>query len=78
MGLKIDELNAAVVGEGCLGKAAPDEPVFILRAQDKLAGRLVRIWANWAEDNDCPPAKVKEARELAEAMENWPHRKCPD
>jgi len=30
MGLKIDELNAAVVGEGCLGKAAPDEPVFIL------------------------------------------------
>jgi len=78
MGMKIDELNAAARGEGCLGKAAPDEPVFILRAQDKLAAGLVYRWATQAEQHGCPVEKVREARELAEVMGNWPHRKYPD
>jgi hypothetical protein len=62
----------------CLAKAADDEPIFILRAQDKLAPDLVRAWAIRAEAHGCPPAKLREAYELAEAMERWPTRKYPD
>lgn len=31
-------------GEGCLGKAADDEPVFVLRGQDALAIRTIGFW----------------------------------
>ena len=33
----------------CLGRATLDEPVFILRAQDILAPRVVVRWAHLAE-----------------------------
>ena len=46
MGLAKIERELAAVGKGCLGKAADDEPVFILRAQDMLAADLVDKWAN--------------------------------
>jgi cob(I)alamin adenosyltransferase len=71
--LKRDELEA-----GCIAKAADDEPVFVLRAQDKLAPDLVRAWAREAERNGCPIDKCVEAMKLAEAMEAWPNRKYPD
>lgn len=31
--------------EGCFARAAEDEPLFVLRATDKLAPDLVRQWA---------------------------------
>lgn len=78
MGTKAEELVKAGRGEGCLGKAASDEPIFILRAQDAIAPELVRAWANRAEGLHCPPEKVAEARELADKMAAWPNRKAPD
>jgi hypothetical protein len=81
---KKEALEAALRGEGCLGKAADDEPVFILRAQDNLAADLVDTWAIQA--SVAVPSvggsdlghKVGEARMIAEMMRNWPIKKNPD
>ena len=62
----------------CLDKVADNEPIFVLRAQDRLAPGLVRAWAMQAEAHGCAPDKLREAYELAEAMEQWPTRKYPD
>ncbi len=32
--------------DGCLAKVAPDEPIFVLRAQDETAADTVRLWAS--------------------------------
>jgi hypothetical protein len=72
----------AAVGRGCLGKAADDEPVFVLRAKDLLAPGLVENWANKLEAYDKSrvedstvqmrrQAKIKEARALAHQMRAW-------
>ena len=56
----------------CLNKAAQDEPVFVLRAKDPLAARIVRIWATLAEDGGFhEPRRTAEARQLADAMDAW-------
>lgn len=78
MGLAKIERERAARGEGCLGKAADDEPVFVLRAQDDLAADLVDQWATRASLLGCPHDKVREARELAQSMREWPTRKNPD
>jgi hypothetical protein len=59
-------------------KADDDEPIFVLRAQDSLAADAVRHWAERAEQAGSTPAKVAEARDIADAMERWPTRKMPD
>jgi len=78
MGLAAIERERAARGEGCLGKAHPDEPVFVLRAQDALAADLVEKWAIWARAAGCPNDKVNEAFSLAEDMRRWHTRKNPD
>ena len=78
MATKKETLEQALRGAGCLGKAADNEPVFVLRAQDALAARLIEKWATLAEGAGCPPDKVAEARELAAKMYAWPGRKMPD
>jgi hypothetical protein len=62
----------------CLEKVHPNEPIFVLRAQDKLAPALVRAWADLARLHGCPPSKVSEAHKTADAMEVWQVRKFPD
>jgi hypothetical protein len=62
----------------CLDKVKPEEPIFVLRAQDKLAPHLVYMWAKLAKEHGCPLEKVKEAEDCAEAMFAWPNRKYPD
>ena len=62
----------------CLDKVKPNEPIFVLRAQDKLAPRLVRLWAEMAADVECEHTKVAEAFTTADSMEQWPDRKFPD
>lgn len=57
--------------DSCREKAAEDEPIFTLRAQDKLAPTLVELWANHAERRGAPPEKVAEARGCAAAMRAW-------
>lgn len=62
----------------CLQKAADDEPIVVLRAQDMLAPSLVRQWATEASKHGCGMEKVLEAHALADRMEAWPTRKLPD
>lgn len=62
----------------CLQKAADDEPIFVLRAQDRLAPAVVRMWCEMAELMGVAPEKTREARNLAIRMEAWPTRKYPD
>lgn len=71
----------------CYAKAHPDEPVFVLRGQDKLAPSLVKEWAlmfcEVVLDHShtpihCHNEKVKEALACAKAMEEWQTRKLPD
>lgn len=72
-----ETIEQALRGEGCLGKAHPDEPVFVLRAQDIHAADLVEKWAIFVgvqADN----SKADGARAVADAMREWPTKKQPD
>jgi hypothetical protein len=72
MGIAKQERIDAMNGKGPLGKAAPDEPVFILRAQVKMMPSVVQIWTDELASllgQDHP--KVKEARELLEKARFW-------
>ena len=78
MALAKIERELVAQGKGCLGKAHPEEPVFILRAQDALAADCVEQWAIHARAANCPVDKVREAFDLVEQMRRWPIRKNPD
>jgi hypothetical protein len=78
MAEKYLELELLKQAGGCLGKAAWNEPLFILRGQDQLAPALVRAWAALAKEHGCSADKVAEAIDLAHKMEGWPVRKWPD
>ncbi len=78
MALAGDERRLAAEGKGCLGKARPDEPVFVLRGQDILAADLVAEWARQAEAHSGPTDKTREALRLSRQMRAWPNRKMPD
>lgn len=55
----------------CYANAEPDEPMFILLGRDPMAAELVRIWASMRESVGEDAAKVKEARDAADAMDEW-------
>lgn len=55
----------------CLQNAADDEPIFVLRAKDKLAPLVVRTWVHLATAEGTPHGKVAEALECAAQMEAW-------
>ena len=83
MATKTEVLESLRSGRGCLGRTALDEPVFILRAQDILAPRVVVRWAHLAEQAGSPQDKVRGALQLAKRMADWqvdnPQRvKVPD
>lgn len=59
-------------------KIKPDEPFFVLRAQDASAADLVELWAIRARASGCPQDKVIEAQDTAEEMRRWPVHKNPD
>jgi hypothetical protein len=76
-------VTAAAQGDGALGKALPDEPVFLLRASDVWAPVLVRHWAALAEESGAPIEKRRAAHRVANEMRAWreqnPDRvKAPD
>jgi len=54
----------------CLNKADPEEPIFVLRANDPLAAQAVRLWAAMAH-NVHEPEKVAEALRVAQYMQDW-------
>ena len=83
MATKAEVLEALRAGYGCLGRAALDEPVFILRARDILAPKAVVRWAHLAEQAGSPQDKVRSALQVAKQMADWQannrHRlKVPD
>ncbi len=58
--------------ESTLNRAAQEEPLFVIRAKDKLSASMVRQWAEAAAMTGAhEPEKIQEARELAEIMESW-------
>lgn len=78
MGTKREELEKMARGEGCLGKAADDEPIFIIRAQDIVAAETVEFWAWKAQNYGTPRVKIGGALKLATEMRAWPNQKIPD
>jgi hypothetical protein len=52
-------------------KAAPDEELFVLRAQDSFAPEVVLLWAQTAKMRGCPQQKVEDARRAAARMRAW-------
>lgn len=54
-----------------------DEPVFILRAQDKLAPVFIRAYAELRGVLGEEGAR-KRILEVADEFERWPKRKMPD
>lgn len=84
MSIKRDELANP---NGCLNKAADDEPIFVLRANDPTAARVVRYWASmYVADKvevstdgvltNAQLAKAQEARGLANEMDAWRFANC--
>lgn len=50
------------------GKIPDDEPVFLLRARDVTAARVVRYWAELAEHVGAEPEMVAAVRAWADEM----------
>ena len=60
-------------------QSIPDnEPLFVIRAQDCLSGRIVRVRADQAEQLGVTSRKVREARRIADDMDKWQPKKLPD
>ncbi len=60
-----------------LENTKPNEPIFILRAQDKSSPILI---LNWMAENfeNLSHQRLSEAFDTAMAMKKWPNRKHPD
>ena len=58
-------------------KTQAREPVFILRAQDKLAPAVVKAWVALARIIGTKERKLSEAANLAVEMERWQQVHCP-
>lgn len=53
------------------GLIPENEPVFLLRGQDRAAPSAVRHWAEVAEAAGAAPEIVEDARKQAKVMEIW-------
>ncbi len=71
-------MPSAVVASEQLKSYPINEPVFVLRARDPMAGDIVRYWAWRAQCMHVNEDKVNEARTLAARMDNWPTKQLPD
>lgn len=71
MATKLDVLIGVVKNEGCLGKSADDEPVFILCGRDLSAPVAVRAWAADARTRGVSAAKHGSALAVADEMDAW-------
>lgn len=74
--LKRDELATQT---SCLNRAANDEPIFILRANDENAAPAVAAWARdyliskggWNRASTLQQQKYTDALDLASSMRIW-------
>lgn len=73
--IKSDELAKGATG--CLAKAADDEMLFILRAQDFASPQVVLEWIK-LNFNSCSEEKLMEAFKCALQMREHVNRKAAD
>lgn len=88
MGRLIEILRNNTTDSGCVVKAAEDEPIFVLRGQDKFSATLVMAWAQLYDEvvsflRDQKAAwrgtiRSTDAMECAEQMARYHTRKFPD
>jgi hypothetical protein len=60
------------------GLIPADEPVFLLRAQDKVAADTVLYWAEMNEEAGGDPELTKLAHEHVQKMRAWAKKKPAD
>lgn len=60
------------------GLIPENEPVFIIRGQDKFGAEAVSHYASLAEKGNADPKLVEAARNMSKWMEEWPTKKSPD
>ena len=60
------------------GRIPEDEPVFVIRAKDRVSGDAVRAWADLAERAGASADILQAAREHAARMDAWPVKQTPD
>ena len=84
---RITELEAALIPpagyvrittNGTMRLIPADEPVFLIRGQDRAGGDAVRAWADLAEAAGAAPDILAVAREHAARMDVWSKKKVPD
>lgn len=72
--------------DSCLNRAAPDEPIFVLRAQDCFASDVILKWCDMYRRAHAPAGawrseahreKHNEAIEIVGQFERWRERKIP-
>ena len=68
--------------DSCLGNVEEGEPIFVLRAQDKMADGVVDFWIECLLDEYgehlAPALKLEHARDVVVGMKTWPNRRVPD
>lgn len=64
-------MSTKQTGVPAYDNATHDEPLFVLRATDKLAAKAVLYWAQMAADAGVAVAKVASARAVAADMLEW-------
>ena len=60
------------------GLIPENEPVFLIRAKDKVGAHTVRMWAVFAKSAGASKAIIGAALDQAEKMEAWPEHQIPD
>ena len=70
--------DASLLGEGST-PIAPDEPVFLLRAQDRHAAKVVAFYAGMLEsDPEVDPMMAAVCKRWSNEMAVWASQKTPD
>ncbi len=63
--------------KGKMDEIPEDEPVFLLRAQDATAAKVVRFWASLQPIEESEEL-IRSALEHADLMDAWPVKKIAD
>lgn len=74
----IQEAMIPITTNGTTRLVPKDEPVFLLRGQDKLAAATVEYWINLARQEGVNPATIETAKAHVEKIKAWPVKKLPD
>jgi hypothetical protein len=71
MATKQETVEQAARGEGCLGRALDDEPVFVLRARDALAVRTIQFWMQELAKIRLNSPKIEQANDDVQKFLHW-------